>query len=202
VLEGAQLQGAVLSSAGLQGASLGGAGLQGASLGKVFAWRADAREAAWEDTRVITPEAGPMSVASYEKLKQLIAEQVPEGDKRRDAMKRIEQRLDPAKALEGEDEMANVWEHHARSSPGLDVYEKRLAEIWRKTGCAVEGMPYVLGGLLGQLEVGPSPFAAQSPQLSALAAAFLDGEHCAGTADNLKATLKAIRGDSSPAPKQ
>src|ERR1700720_451840 len=52
----AQLQGASLNYAELQGASLAGAQLEGASLANAFAWRADARQAAWKDTRVVYPE--------------------------------------------------------------------------------------------------------------------------------------------------
>jgi hypothetical protein len=46
-------------------------------------------------------------------------------------MTRIEQRLDPTKALEGEDEMAK--DRAERSSPALDVYEMSLAGQWRDT---------------------------------------------------------------------
>jgi uncharacterized protein YjbI with pentapeptide repeats len=72
----------------LQGASLEGAHLEGASLADAFAWRADARTAAWKDTRVVDQETGPKypcerndelaacdwSAESFEKLKQMIAE--------------------------------------------------------------------------------------------------------------------------------
>jgi hypothetical protein len=47
-------------------------------------------------------------------------------------MTRIKQRLDPTKALEGEDEMAKDWAE--RSSPAPDVYEVSLAAQWRDTG--------------------------------------------------------------------
>ena len=99
-----------------------------------------------------------------------IAEQVPEGRfpvERGAAVKSIEQRLDPEKPLDGEDEMAKVWTGQAGSPPAEDVYEKRLAEILRETGCA-QRAPYVVRGLLAQ-------------RLPALAAAFLDEEHCPGT---------------------
>jgi uncharacterized protein YjbI with pentapeptide repeats len=198
----AQLQGASLELAQLQGASLAEAQLQGASLSYVSAWRADARSAAWEETRVVNPETGPMSVESFGELKQLIGEQVPEGDKGRDAMNWIAQSLDPTKALEGEDEMAKVWQSQAGSSPTPDVYENRLAGILRETGCAADGAPYVLRGLLANLD---NRFGAQSPQPSALAKAFLDEEHCPGAhglTDAEKAKLKEIRDRStSPAPK-
>jgi hypothetical protein len=81
----------------------------------------------------------------------------------RAAMERIiEQRLDPAKALEGEEEMAKVWEAQARSSPSVKVYEKRLAEIWRTIGCVAEDAPYMIRALLVQMELDSSPFDEQS----------------------------------------
>lgn len=122
-LRGAQLQGATLSSAGLQGAmlddaevqgaELDGAQLQGASLANAFVWRASARHAFWQNTRVSGSEAGPKhrcaiegqsptcdwTAESFEKLKKLIAEHVPEGDLRRNAIEKIEESLDPAKSL-------------------------------------------------------------------------------------------------------
>jgi len=113
-LDGAQLQGASLNKAQLQGAWLDYAQLQGASFVGVCAWRADARQATWKDTRVAHPETGPKAdkasecdwpAPSFAELKQRIAVDVPEGDKMRADMEGIGQRLDPAKALEGENEM-------------------------------------------------------------------------------------------------
>jgi Pentapeptide repeats (8 copies) len=199
-LDFAQLQGASLSWADLQGALLEGAQLRGALLTNAAAWRADARKAVWQDTFVVGTKTGPeqWSVESFGKLKQLIAEKVPEDDLRSRAMDRIMSRLDPSKPLEGEDEMAKVWEEKARSFPTM----KRLAEIWRETGCASQGAPYVLRGLLVRLEFESFPFGAGSPQPRKLAAAFLDEEHCPGAhglTDAEKAKLKAIR-DRSPPP--
>jgi hypothetical protein len=145
-LDRARLQGAWLDGAHLQGASLYAANLQGASLKKVFAWRTDARNANWQDTFVVGAETSPVGWAaeSFNKLKQLVAEQLPEGDKRRGAMERIMSRLDPAKGLEKENEMGNVWEAQARSSPIPEIYEKRLAKLWQEIGCEADGAPYVL----------------------------------------------------------
>jgi Pentapeptide repeats (8 copies) len=201
-LGNAQLQGAQLRGVQLQGAQLRGTQLQGASLEKVYVWRADARKAAWADTRVISPATDPMSVESFEKLKRLsaIAEQVPAGYFTL-ATLTIKERLDPMKPVEGEDEMAKVWKTQAGSSPATEVYERRLVEIWSDVGCGAEG-PYVLRGLLVHLEGGHSPFRRQSPQLPALAKAFLDEEHCPGAhglTEPEKARLKEIR-DRSPPP--
>jgi uncharacterized protein YjbI with pentapeptide repeats len=75
-LDGAQFQGASLSHAQLQGASLDGvqllgtsldhAQLQGASFVGVCVWRADARQAAWQDTKVADPEIGPKADKVHE----------------------------------------------------------------------------------------------------------------------------------------
>jgi hypothetical protein len=141
------------------------------------------------------------SVGSFEMLRKVILEEVPQGYKRQHAIELIGGTLDPTKSLEGEDEMAKTWERQAHSSPTLEVYEKRLAEIWREVGCAAEGAPYALRGLLRRLNKQDSSlFAAQSPHRAALAAAFLDEKRCPG-ADGLldaeKATLKEIRDRSS-----
>jgi hypothetical protein len=111
------------------------------------------------------------------------------------------QTLDPDKSLEGEEEMAKVWADRGRSSPAPEVYEKSLAEEWRKTACAPDGAPYVLRGL---------PHKFNNPEflgfgiLPNLAATLLDKD-CAGArglSDAEIASLKAIRdGASPPAPK-
>ncbi|MDQ6869835.1 MAG: hypothetical protein M3178_16310 [Pseudomonadota bacterium] len=80
-------------------------------------------------------------MASFAALKQLIAREVPEGIDRHDAMARIEERLDPTKTLEGEDEMAKIWAARESDTPPPEVYERSLAGIWRETGCAAEGAP-------------------------------------------------------------
>jgi transposase len=71
-------------------------------------------------------------------LKEMIAEQVPDGAVRRDAMIRIEAFLDPdpTNVPEGESEMAKVWKDQASSSPATETYEKRLATIWQADECS------------------------------------------------------------------
>ncbi|HEY8005300.1 MAG TPA: pentapeptide repeat-containing protein [Methylocella sp.] len=226
-LQNAQLQGAQLDRSDLRGANfecdvirpepLQCTRLEGASLKQVFAWRADARRADIWGARVVDPETGQKylcekngdpsacdwSAESFDELKRLITDQIPEGEKRRAAMERIALSLDPTKPMEGEDEMARFWEAQAHSSDAHEDYEKRVAGVWRETGCAEEGAPYVLRSFLSRLEVSwDSPFDEQSPQLPALAKAFLDEAHCFG-AHGLtgaeKAKLKAIR-DRPPTP--
>jgi hypothetical protein len=225
-----QLQGASLNIPYLQSASLDKAQLQGAARTNVCDWRADARTAGWKDTQVAATADCGFEADNFEKLKKMIAEQVPEGDFQRAAAKRIEQRLDKTKAMEGEDEIENVWAAQASSSPAPKVFEKSLAEQWRKTGCDANGAPYVLRALLDRLSLffvfvpssgdildysdapviadfpaGRFPsFAANSPEVPKLAAAFLDKD-CAGASGISEAEiaeLKAIRDRARPpAPK-
>jgi uncharacterized protein YjbI with pentapeptide repeats len=203
-LDIARLQRASFDSAGLQSASLDGAQLQGASFVDVCAWRADARQAAWKDTRVARPETGPKAdkvskctwtTASFAELKQIIAKEGPEGNWNAIDLEKIEQSLDPTKSLEGEDEMAKIWAAREREAPTPEVYEQSLAEQWRKTGCAAEGAPYVLHGLVARLSGrGPSPFRDQSGWAKDLASDFLY-ENCAGAlglSEADKAKLKKI----------
>jgi len=229
-LDGTQLQGASLDDAQLQGASLDGAQLQGASLASldgtqlqgasfeyVCVWRADARQAVWKDTRVAHQKTGPKAdeankcdwtADSFAALKQLIAEGVPEGDNRDAAMERIEQRLDPEKALEGEDEMAKIWaarESEAATPEAHEKFEKSLAGQWREVGCAPEGAPYVLHGLIAGYRLVRFVFHSQSEEAKSLAAAFLDEAHCPGAhglSEADKAALKMIAARAAPqAPK-
>ncbi len=210
-LDGARLQGASLDHAQLQGALLGNAQLQGASFVDVCAWRADSRQALWRDTWVERPKADEIhecdwTAASFAGLKQLIAKEVPEGDTRRVAMERIEQRLDPTKALEGEDEMAKIWAAGEGKSPTPEAYAKTLAGQWRELGCADEGAPYVLHALIVRLSIPAiSPFRDQSDEPKSLAAAFLDEAHCAGAhglSEADKAKLKWLAAPAAPqAPK-
>jgi hypothetical protein len=230
----AQLQSAILGGAQLQGASLDWAQLQGAYIGtvtffgkigltrtqldgtsfkKAFVWRADARDAIWENTRVSGPKTGPettcedkdgdcaWTAATFEALRRLITDKVPEGKGRRNIMKRIEASLDPSKAPKGEEEMAAVWADHMRASPVPAVYEKSVAAQWRKTACAAEGAPHVLRALFARLDDPYSPFGNDSPEKVKLAAAFLDKD-CAGArglSDDEITEIKVIR-DSAPPP--
>jgi len=100
-LEGAQLQGASLKGAQLEGASLKGAQLEGASLDGAFLWRAqldgvDAKDLFapvgspdWSPEQMAYGEKEPWTDASYTALSQSIAEKVPRGEIRAEALKRI-----------------------------------------------------------------------------------------------------------------
>jgi hypothetical protein len=141
------------------------------------------------------------TAASFAALKQRIAAGVPERAKRF-AMERIEQRLDPTKAMEGEDEMAKVWAARESETPAPEAYAKGIAGQWRELGCAAEGAPYVLHALIAQLSR-PfiSPFRHQSDAAEALAAGFLDEAHCPGArglSESDKAELKKIAAPAAP----
>jgi uncharacterized protein YjbI with pentapeptide repeats len=213
-LDGAQLQGASLEHTRLQGASFVQTQLQGASFVHVCVWRADARQADWGDTRIAGPETGPeadtrlcvWTVDSLAALKRLLAEAAVGDTPAGEAFEIIEQRLDPPKALEREDEMAKIWAARERESPAPEAYEKSLAGQWRELGCAADGAPYVLRGLITQLtNRDSSRFRDQSDVAKALASAFLDEAHCAGAhglSEADKATLKKIAAPAAPqAPK-
>jgi len=120
-------------------------------------------------------------------------------------MEKIEKRLDSTKPLEGEDEMAKDWAARERETPAPEAYAKSLAGIWRELGCAAEGAPYVLHGLVAHLSSPVSPFRDQSDAAKDLAAAFLDEAHCAGAlglSEDDKARLKKIAAPATPqAPK-
>ncbi|HEY4847316.1 MAG TPA: pentapeptide repeat-containing protein [Methylocella sp.] len=214
-LDGAQLQGASLSYSPLWGLLIGGffsggAQLQGASFVDACVWRADASNAAWGDTRVELPKADKLHECDWTSdrfaaLKQLIAKQVSEGDPtraaiKRAAMERIEQRLDPTKALEGEKDMAKIWAVRESEAPTPEAYAKGLAGQWRKAGCAAEGAPYVLRALLARLHGDVSPFAEDSPEKTKLAAAFLDEAHCAGAHGLSEADKAKLKEIAAPAP--
>ncbi len=223
-LDKAQLQGALLDKAQLQGALLDKAQLQGASFVDVCVWRADARQAAWKDTRVSLPKADECdwTADSFAALKQLLKQVQGDWSGRREgrsafsyaamrAFKRmvekdaIEQRLDPTKALEGENEMAKIWAARERESPTPEAYAKSLTGQWRNTGCTADGAPYVLHALLARLSRYNTPFRDQSGWARELAFGFLGERDCLGAhglSEADKATLKKIAAPAAPqAPK-
>lgn len=98
--------------------------------------------------------------------------------------------------------MAKVWAAREREAATPEAYAKTLATQWRELGCAAEGAPYVLHGLIAQLN---SPFRDQSDAAKALEDAFLDEAHCPGAhwlSEDDKAKLKKIAATPAPhAPK-
>lgn len=84
----------------------------------------------------------------------------------------------------------------------ISLTEAALAKRLLQLGCGVDANPYMIGGLLRQLEVNSErPFAEQSPQVRILAEAFLYDKHCArahGLTDDEIARLRVIRDRVSP----
>jgi hypothetical protein len=110
-------------------------------------------------------------------LKQSIEEQMLRGGMRDDALRRIA-RLDPDSAwTDVYYPPASHWADRENASLPTAQYEKSLADILKKTGCAIEGVPYVIRGLEKHLV---TRFTYGSADLATLAKAFLDEPTCAG----------------------
>jgi uncharacterized protein YjbI with pentapeptide repeats len=232
-LEGAQLQGASLDSAQLQGTSLNLTNLEAAFFKNVYVWRADSRSAHWKDTRVeqlqteqklgclvlMKPTSCQWTTDTFEILKKMLVQQLPDGNLQQSAMERIEPRLDLNKVLDGEIEMAQVWAEIARGSPTQEDYEKSLAQQWAKTGCSNSGAPYVVRSLLSRLTKArnlgvkeftymlddtifslSSQFDFRSPEMPKLAATFLDTEHCPGARGLSQAEIAKLKEIAAQAP--
>jgi uncharacterized protein YjbI with pentapeptide repeats len=207
-LRSALLQGANLASAQFQGTDLSGAKLQGASLRNVFVWRADARftdaKDAWIDTVVSGPKQfcgnrnGPAgcdwSDVWWSDFKKRIEHEFLQGAMPTEVLKRLDPRLDPAKPLKDEAEMAQRWAELQSSSVTLSAYEEELFNQWQRIGCAADGAPYVLTALIKTLQSHLSPFKYNSSQLERLEAEFFK-EDCVGArglSEDTKEILKVL----------
>ena len=204
-LQSAGLQAALLDDAQLQGADLSSAQLQDASLNQAFVWRtkppsesgvkgalirSSETRAKYAGLDCLPPrpsaqnsdgsaEKGPYcdwSEAYYAALKSLIERHVPEGDRRDRALKSIDPLGQP---LYIEDEVsAKGWRDLEKFSPSPEAYRKRVADGLKTIGCNANGAPYVMAGLIRQLD---NRFFWGSSVLEAtVAAAFLDEAHCPG----------------------
>ena len=200
-LDGAQLQGAHLTAVQLQGASLVDAHLEGASLRDVFVWRTNPQaeaEYAWIVNPVPKPKYSGLDCApsracdwtdqGYAALK-VIVEAVPLGSLRDLALGRIEPL---GKTPYEEDGMsAKDWRRlAAESRRSAEVHPGELERRLIGIGCAVEGAPYVIRGLIEQLDV---RFQHNSARKTEIAGAFLDEANCPGAqglSEENKATLR------------
>jgi uncharacterized protein YjbI with pentapeptide repeats len=225
-LYGAHLEGASLRGAQLQAASLDVAQLQAASLRKAFVWRADARTANMTDARIDSVETEPKQFGEsgygmlyaepfnklkqpigsefFNRLKQRMVRDVPEGRRRDMALARVETRLDPDTPLVEETQIAERWIAFQRPlSP--DAYEAKMAEHWRQIGCSPDGAPYVIAGLIRIMRPGEgSPFFSDSVQVPWLAGEFLKNrcDGASGLSDDAKEVLKALRDSGIQNPNQ
>ena len=205
-LLGADLQGASLTATQLQGADLTQAQLQGTWINHPFVWRTRAPDQQVNGPLVIVPEPGakyfgracPSSYAdpcnwtetSYAALKSLIENSAPAGLRRAEALARIAKLEKPPYSPDLAS--AEAWGLAKASSPlaasYLDTQVKTLIGI----GCADEGAPYVISGLIRQLRY---RFEQHLSQEAGVAKVFLDelkcpGAHGLSAAD--KATLQRI----------
>ena len=224
-LDQAQLQGANLTRAQLQGASLNNTQLQGAflarppsqplgddarldgaSLGHTYLWRTYP-PANPSGAFVSAPETGPKYVfldcpagecdwseKSYAALKSLIEDSVPPWE-RHEALRNIAT-LEKPPYIADED-VAEAWTNLAKESVrSSDSYFSTLAEILKKVGCAAEGAPYVIRGLMRVTWGNPS-------QAAGIASTFLDETKCPGArglTEGNKEKLREIRDRGLPAP--
>jgi hypothetical protein len=212
-LDNAELQGASLARTQLQGASLVAAQLQGASLVDVFVYRVSGGPQI-AGARVERPEIKPryrfldcvppnvcgFSPAAFATLKKMIGTEVPAGRFRDDALRRMA-RLDPDdQSIDAKlDPPANRWKEFEAAPPDRDEFEKGLADIFNKIGCAADGAPYVVHYLTGWLGY---RFAPGSSHPAVLAQAFLDDTKCPGArglTDADKAKLRDIAAKAPPA---
>jgi hypothetical protein len=218
-LKGADLHGASLNHAQLQGALLDGAQLQGASLRGDYVWRTYPPSNA-TGAFVEAPEPGPKyspsyaysrddnakfdcrwhcdwSEASYTMLKSMLEDYVSAGWQRDLVLQRIAALEKPPYVTD--EASAKAWTDLAVSSLSTSSYFSALAKTLKEIGCAANGAPYVIGGLIRQLY---NRFEGSPAQLGEVAAAFLDEKQCPGArglSENGKAQLREIP-DSLPAP--
>jgi uncharacterized protein YjbI with pentapeptide repeats len=223
VLVDAQLEGASLNGTQLQGANLFGARLEGASLRNTFVWRTDPPSNT-NGALVNAPEPGPKysgldcplgppcewSKKSYEALKLLI-----ESSSARDqALRQISILEKPP--YRADKSSAEAWTNLAEvSARSAGSYFNTLAEILKEIGCAADGAPYVINGLMRPLgAIGlrgvvavnlvwlDRRFEGNPSQEAEIANSFLDETKCPGArglSEENKAKLRDIRDLGRPA---
>lgn len=191
-----QLQGADLTGAGLEGTNLTGATLRGALLDEVSVWRADPLKMVVESVRIINPNKNQQpSAIGFDEVKRLIEEQVPNGDLRDGALKRIAI-LDAA----GSDEQSDTatfdgWDRLAKQPLSDGEYESILAEILQQIGCNPQWGSHVIREWS---EFDPR-FSQQSPHPVRLTDIFLDETRCPGARGLTESEKDRLRKDRSAA---
>ncbi len=212
-LNGAQLQGASLNGAQLQGASLAQADqrncdpeqLLGASHPYAQVWRANILKAAAVSAHVVEVNTdrrqlipckevasfGPCvdTYMFFVSLRHMIETEVPAGNLRDNALKRIDLALDPNVPLD-DDKIAAQW-HKLEAQTASSDWAKAMAETWRRAGCDGNGAPYVVTALAVRIE---HQFNKAPAQASALANAFLNPacDGARGISDQTRAHLKEL----------
>jgi hypothetical protein len=85
---------------------------------------------------------------SLNSLKGSIRQQIPSGWRLDAALMRLDRGLDPTKPLVGETQMAERRAKIESSSADPTTVRAEQAKLFRELGCALEGAPYVLTGLI------------------------------------------------------
>lgn len=245
-LDQAQLQGAEFMDAQLQGASLTFAQLQGAWLARPYPpglpsmerWDgAELRHSyVWRTyppshvngALISAPESEPKylwldcpagdcewSETSYAALKSLIENSVPPGGQRDQALRQIAALGKPPFVVD--EASVKAWTNLANESMrSVGSYFDTLAEKLKEIGCAADGAPYVIAGLMRdagssvmrEVEVERAVlldlrFENNLSKEAEVAAAFLDETKCPGAhrlSEDNKAKLRAIRDRVNPPP--
>ena len=208
-LDEANLEGASLAFSGLQGAILDETHLEGASLIRNLVWRTNPPPYTM-GARVIGPEPGPKyfglncpsecnwSETSYAALKSLIENSDLLVGGRDQVLGQIAALGKPPYVAN--ESSAKAWTDLAEDSArSAGSYFDILARTLRAIGCAAEGAPYVIGGLIPRLDW---RFEGNRSQEAEVAAAFLDEAKCPGArglSEENKGKLQEIW-DRAPAP--
>jgi hypothetical protein len=180
--------------------------LHGANIHQAFVWRTDVRETDAQGARIVGIETkarlrGPecpndedscrWTAASFARLKELLEKKVPSPLRSIFTTPRLSlldimgsaQRADPLTALlasqapRAPEDAPRIWDALQRTSAATEIHERTLAMQLREAGCEAGGAPYVARGILRNLA---PRFQAGSPQLIAVASAFLDELKCPG----------------------
>jgi uncharacterized protein YjbI with pentapeptide repeats len=214
-LHGAQLQGANLDHAQLQGVDLTQPQLEGASLFGNYVWRTDPPSNAG-GAFVDAPKPGPIysgldcgvrecdwSARSYAVLKSLIENSISPVELPFLVLQRISVLESPPSAAD--EGWAKAWMDLANESVrSTRSYYNNLTKTLKEIGCAADGAPYVIRGLISPIPGNgvrlDSRFAIPS-QEAEVAASFLDEANCLGArglSEENKAKLQAIRDRGLP----
>ena len=148
-------------------------------------------------------------MTSYATVNSLIQNSFPsdldQPWKRDNALARIEILEKPPYVVD--QASAKAWADLANQSARSDsFYVNRLAQTFKEIGCAVDGAPYVIRGLMSQLDDRFGRDLDRELEVSKkaeVAAAFLDEAKCPGArglSEENKAKLQEIRDRSLPAP--
>jgi hypothetical protein len=130
-----------------------------------------------------------MSAAVFSRLKQLIRDEVPKGDRQLEALDRIGV-LNPDTPLDGEVEMAQSWTNLEKSALDNDAFEKGVATVWTDVGCDKDrDAHYRIESIVDSFGEGTE----KRNTLAIAACAFLDEAHCPGARGLPDATKDKLR---------